>query len=72
MQFYFSLFLLKDAIMLMVLDDETDIFDLILGAMTNFSTNEEVQIHGCRSLQLLLDYGTISLRIDSHCYGGVL
>ncbi|XP_064199044.1 leucine-rich repeat serine/threonine-protein kinase 2 isoform X1 [Anguilla rostrata] len=49
-------FLLKsDVIMLTCLEDDMDIFDLILSAMTTFSTNEEVQTHGCRSLQLLLE-----------------
>ncbi|XP_061109125.1 leucine-rich repeat serine/threonine-protein kinase 2 isoform X2 [Conger conger] len=51
-----TLLLKSDAIMLTFLEDDMDIFDLILGAMTSFSTNEEVQAYGCRSLQLLLDY----------------
>ncbi|KAJ8381828.1 hypothetical protein SKAU_G00026060 [Synaphobranchus kaupii] len=50
-----ALLLKSDVIILMVLEDDTDIFDLILSAMTRFCTNEEVQTHGCRSLQLLLE-----------------
>ncbi|KAJ8372597.1 hypothetical protein AAFF_G00281040 [Aldrovandia affinis] len=50
-----ALLLKSDVITLMVLEDDTDIFDLILNAMTCFSPNEEIQSHGCRCLQLLLE-----------------
>ncbi|KAJ8261921.1 hypothetical protein GJAV_G00160010 [Gymnothorax javanicus] len=50
-----TLLLKSELILLTFLEDDADIFDLILTAMTRFCTSEEVQMHGCRSLQLLLD-----------------
>ncbi|KAK1168976.1 leucine-rich repeat serine/threonine-protein kinase 2-like [Acipenser oxyrinchus oxyrinchus] len=47
----------SDAILLLILDEEVDVFYLIVDAMTVFISNEEIQIYGCKSLQLLLDKG---------------
>lgn len=48
---------LKDAITLMVLEDDMDVFDLVVSAMTRFQTSGEIQFYGCKSLQLLLEHG---------------
>ncbi|MFT7799691.1 leucine-rich repeat serine/threonine-protein kinase 2 isoform X1 [Arapaima gigas] len=45
----------SDLLALLVLEDEMDVFDLVISSMTRFYTSEEIQIHGCRSLQLLLE-----------------
>nr|XP_015208039.1 PREDICTED: leucine-rich repeat serine/threonine-protein kinase 2 [Lepisosteus oculatus] len=45
----------SDAILLMILEENIDVFLLIVDAMTVFCSNEEIQIYGCKSLQLLLE-----------------
>uniref|UniRef100_A0A3P8ZVY0 non-specific serine/threonine protein kinase n=1 Tax=Esox lucius TaxID=8010 RepID=A0A3P8ZVY0_ESOLU len=42
-------------IVLLIRDEEDDVFTLIVDGMKMFPSSEEVQLHGCRALQLLLD-----------------
>uniref|UniRef100_A0A6Q2WWE6 non-specific serine/threonine protein kinase n=1 Tax=Esox lucius TaxID=8010 RepID=A0A6Q2WWE6_ESOLU len=44
-----------DTIVLLIRDEEDDVFTLIVDGMKMFPSSEEVQLHGCRALQLLLD-----------------
>ncbi|XP_066543294.1 leucine-rich repeat serine/threonine-protein kinase 2 [Amia ocellicauda] len=50
-----SYLLESDAILLMILDEKNDVFCLIVDAMSDFASDEEIQIYGCKSLQLLLE-----------------
>uniref|UniRef100_A0A4W5P7X9 non-specific serine/threonine protein kinase n=1 Tax=Hucho hucho TaxID=62062 RepID=A0A4W5P7X9_9TELE len=50
-----ALLLRSDAIVLLIRDEEEDVFSLIIDGMKTFPSSEEVQIQGCRALQLLLD-----------------
>lgn len=54
---FFNSHSFTDAILLLILDEEVDVFYLIVDAMTVFISNEEIQIYGCKSLQLLLEKG---------------
>lgn len=41
----------------MLEDDGEDVLGLVVQAMRIFPVNEEVQLHGCGALQLLLETG---------------
>lgn len=49
-----------DAIPVLVLEDESeDVLGLVVQAMKMFPVNEEVQLHGCGALQVLLQAGQV-------------
>lgn len=49
-----------DAVPLVVLEDESeDVLGMVVQAMKMFPVNEEVQLHGCGALQLLLNTGQV-------------
>lgn len=50
----------SDAVPLLLLEDESeDALGLVLQAMKMFPVNEEVQLHGCGALQVLLETGQV-------------
>ena len=43
--------------MLQILEEDVDVFDLIVEGMKSFPGSEEVQSQGCLALQVLLERG---------------
>ncbi|XP_037539029.1 leucine-rich repeat serine/threonine-protein kinase 2 [Nematolebias whitei] len=64
-----ALLLRSDTIALLVLDEEEDVFSLVVHAMKTFLTSEEVQLQGCGVLTSLTD---CSGAVDLLCQQGAI
>lgn len=59
-----ALLLTSDVMPLLVLQEEEDVFDLVVNSMKTFTESEEVQIQGCSTLRSLLSIGSDELLLE--------